>query len=110
MSISESKVLPPLVSLFSTHSDDLFGILWCWGEDCRHLDVDVSLLRPFLLQLLAGENVEVDPGLGAEELLIVDGYVIMSVWPVDEELPLIVLVEEQHLLLTTHDISNYDAD
>ena len=34
----------------------------------------------------------------------------MSVGPIDEELPLIVLVEEQHLLLTTRDFPHDDAD
>ena len=62
------------------------------------------------MQLLAKEHVEVDPGVGAEELLIVDGHIIMSVGPIDEELPLIVLVEEQHLLLTTRDFPHGDAD
>ena len=96
------------MGLLGVHCEHLLGILWCWCKDCSHLDVDVSLLA-VLLQLLAEEHVELNPVVGVKELLIVDRLIIMSVFANKEEFPLIVLVEEQHLLAALH-FSHYDAD
>ena len=86
---------------------DLFDILWSRVEDCSHLDIDLSLIE-WSPQLLAEEHIELDPRVGIKELLIVDGHINKSVASDNEELPLTVLVEEQHLLAALH-FSHDDA-